>query len=540
MKYKLLIVDDEPLVQVGIKSMLDWSSYDIEICGTAANGSIALDMIESCSPDIVITDIKMPVMDGMSLIENYRKRTDSMLPVFIMLTSYEEFSLAKKAISLNVFEYLVKVELTPESLGSTIQNAIKHIESFAHSAPAFEESKDTAPAPTSALHRYTEKFMISLLNNMFESREQLIMQAEDLNISFAYKSYICCYGSFSSKMGESASKGLLSLYDSALQMVRELSEKFCHCYTISLDISHICLIFCSENEGKDDDISKLSDVLSRIVVSLNNYMGVDLRMGIGSVVSDPVSICDSYQHSRLSFRQTDIDCPIKYVSPESISPHDAFHFSLFQKDLTKAYEEYNSELLRQTIKSLCEILYAHPEHYVQALDAASNILYMSLSLLPDSEKMISGFYSDSPESYMSLYHQTSTVTIISWLEHLIDMICKFFDESKKDYKNRIVSDVKNYITEHVREKLTLNEVAAQFGISPSYLSQLFSRYNEAGFSEYINICKINAAKVMLREENSKVYEVADALSFGSEFYFSKVFKKVEGISPTEYINGSYT
>lgn len=540
MKYKLLIVDDEPLVQVGIKSMLDWSSYGIEICGTAANGSIALDIIESSSPDIVITDIKMPVMDGIDLIHNYRKRTDSMLPVFIMLTSYEEFSFAKKAISLNVFEYLVKVELTPESLGKTIQNAIRHIESFARSMPANEEFKSTAPAPAIAHYLHTEKFMISLLNNMFESREQLIMQAEDLNISFAYKSYICCYGSFSSKMAESASTGLLSLYDSALQMVRELSEKFSHCYTISLDISHICLIFCSDNTEMDEDITKLNDILNRIVVSLKNYMSVELQMGIGFMVSDPISICDSYQHSRLSFRHTTIDCPIKYVPPESISPHDSFHFSLFQKDLTKAYEEYNPVLLRQTISSLCEILYAHPDHYIQALDAASNILYMSISLLPDGEKMISTFYSDSPESYLSLYRQPSTVLIISWLEHLTDMICKFFDESKKDYKNRIVNDVKNYIAEHVREKLSLNEVAAQFGISSSYLSLLFSRYNKDGFSRYVNICKINVAKEMLKEENFKVYEVADALSFGSEFYFSKVFKKVEGISPTEYINGSYT
>ena len=89
-------------------------------------------------------------------------------------------------------------------------------------------------------------------------------------------------------------------------------------------------------------------------------------------------------------------------------------------------------------------------------------------------------------------------------------------------------------------KDNLNEVAAVFGISPNYLSQLFSKYNDTGFSEYINICKITEAKRLLEEENMKVYEAAEALGFDSAFYFSKVFKRVEGVSPTEYVNNKFS
>ena len=108
-----------------------------------------------------------------------------------------------------------------------------------------------------------------------------------------------------------------------------------------------------------------------------------------------------------------------------------------------------------------------------------------------------------------------------------------------DYNNHIVTNVRKYINEHVSERLSLNEVAAVFGISPNYLSQLFSKYNDTGFSEYINICKITEAKRLLEEENMKVYEAAEALGFESAFYFSKVFKRVEGVSPTEYVNGKF-
>ena len=109
---KLLIVDDEPLVQIGIKSMLNWADYGIEICGTAANGQAALSMIEELTPELVITDIKMPIMNGLDLVKCCREQFGP-IPVFIVLTSYEEFQLVRTALSYQVADYLVKLELDP-------------------------------------------------------------------------------------------------------------------------------------------------------------------------------------------------------------------------------------------------------------------------------------------------------------------------------------------------------------------------------------------------------------------------------------------
>lgn len=95
---RLLIVDDEPLVQIGIKSMLDWAELGIEICGTASNGRDALNLIEKLSPHIIITDLKMPIMDGLELMKECQKKYGR-LPLFIVLTSYEEFHLAREALS---------------------------------------------------------------------------------------------------------------------------------------------------------------------------------------------------------------------------------------------------------------------------------------------------------------------------------------------------------------------------------------------------------------------------------------------------------
>lgn len=107
--------------------------------------------------------------------------------------------------------------------------------------------------------------------------------------------------------------------------------------------------------------------------------------------------------------------------------------------------------------------------------------------------------------------------------------------AKKESRKPIVSNVKRYIREHVEEHLSLNEVAAVFGISPNYLSQLFKKYNDTGYNDYVTQCKIDEARKLLGSGSYKVYEVAERLGFESAFYFSKVFKKVVGVPPTEYM-----
>lgn len=141
-----------------------------------------------------------------------------------------------------------------------------------------------------------------------------------------------------------------------------------------------------------------------------------------------------------------------------------------------------------------------------------------------------------PEGYRSIYKQSTVEQLVIWLTFFQEQLCLFFEEKRRDYKNHIVSNVKKYIHKNVAKRLTLNEVAAVFGISPNYLSQLFKKYNDMGFNEYVTLCKVNEAKHLLTDSNYKVYEVAEMLGFESAFYFSKVFKKVEGVSPTEYLN----
>jgi two-component system response regulator YesN len=115
--YHVVIADDEPLTLIGMQSIIPWEEHDAQIVATARNGRELWNHIQENKPDIVITDIKMPIFSGLEVMEKCI-REGRKLPLFILLTGYEEFQLVKKAINLNAVEYLVKLELTPASLSA--------------------------------------------------------------------------------------------------------------------------------------------------------------------------------------------------------------------------------------------------------------------------------------------------------------------------------------------------------------------------------------------------------------------------------------
>lgn len=139
------------------------------------------------------------------------------------------------------------------------------------------------------------------------------------------------------------------------------------------------------------------------------------------------------------------------------------------------------------------------------------------------------------EGYRCIYRQRGIPEIVSWMCTLRDGLLKALHEQRRWYKNQIIVQIKAYIQANLNQRLNLQNVAAVFGFSPNYLSTLFAKQAECPFVEYVTREKIRAAKEMMREENVKLYEIAERLGFDNAFYFSKVFKKVEGCSPREYV-----
>lgn len=525
--YKLLIVDDEPLVQIGVKSMLKWEEYNIEVIGTAANGKQAIELMNKNMPDIVITDVKMPLMDGLQLVKYCMENFDS-YQAFIILTSYEEFELAKEAIKYNVIDYLVKLELTAESLEESIKKSLIKV----------KKNKGDNSENVNIINNIYEKFFFRLLYNLFKDEDDMKSEIKDLKLELEGKILNTCFCEIYEENEEEIEEDIIrNKYMCTLNMLQEISGKYLKCFVIPLDLKRFSLI-CFYNESNPSDINNSLNIsMNKICSTINKYFNVQIKVGIGNLYDDIKYIPISFQEARECFNSSEINSEnIQFYCNVSKLNHKdkVFNISIFKDDLIKAFEEYDAHLLKNIFSKIINFFYENNTGYLQALDCSCNLLYLSLNLLPEGEKYINEIFSSDLDGYRSIYNKKNIDQIIQWLNYFCERLCEILEERRKTYKNHIVSQVKKYINTHLEEKLFLNDIADIYQISPSYLSAIFKRYCNIGFSEYINNAKVNKAKELLKE-NYKVYEVSDKMGFESAFYFSKVFKKVTGCSPKEYI-----
>ena len=433
MAYLILIADDEPLVQIGLKSMLSQGFPEMEVAGTAANGKDALDKISTLKPDIVIADIKMPVMTGLELLEKSHKLFGP-VPVFIILTAYEEFELIRKAMAGQAVDYLVKIELNREQLAQALHKAVQRLEEVSRRDNAGGRQ---TPTQTPTMEEFRQKFMLRLFNRQICEREMLLSQAKDLGLDFHYDRYIVAYGRFGGElalakdgppgMEEEHNKRMLVLYASCLNMTKEIVERYVPCISVSNDLRHFTLVFYFGASKAVAEVSgQIQEAIENARSMIESYFNISIYFGIGTAVSDPLEIPASFEEARTAQEQAAEGCPVRVFS-----------------------------------------------HIVGA--------------------------------------------------------------NRRSGKDRLIASIQDYISENLGGKLQLNEVAEVFGLSPAYLSLIFKKSTEVGFSEYVNTRKIEKAKQMLLEGDMKIYEVADALGFESAFYFSRVFKKIDGKSPRDYI-----
>jgi two-component system response regulator YesN len=527
---KLLIVDDEPLVLVGIMSMLNWSGMGIEVCGTAMNGDQALQLIGQHHPELVITDIKMPVLNGLEMIKACKERfTD--VPQFIILTSYEEFPLIKEAMKHQVVDYLIKLELNAQMLAESVGKAMARI---SQSRMKPDGMVEWSP------YLFYEKFMIRLLNNLFESEEQFQLQARDLKLDFTAPAYVLCLCTITGIENEQLPQDkLMNLCFSAIQMVGGIAPKYLPCYTATLDLKHFCLIFCIPDPSSyHDAIRKALDETFKMV---NYYFNVRICSAVGRSCTNPLLLCESYQDARQIQIYSTSDRPVVFYDDFNSDTKNfgssTFNLSLFKTEIQKAFETFDADAFCSALDSIVTLFRGNPTRHLQAIDASCNLLYLSISLLPDGENVLSGIFEAYPDSYRSIYKYTHIDQIINWLEVFRDGLARVLRSQHKNYKNHIIRNIQSYIDTHVEEKLSLNDVASLFSISPSYLSILFKKATDIGFTEYVTQKKISRAKAWISEGQMKIYEIADRLGFESAFYFSKVFKKVVGCSPREYMQG---
>ncbi len=528
---KLLIADDEALVCIGLQSMLKWEKFNIEIVGIAHNGAQEEDMIEKLKPDIVITDIKMPLKTGLEVADSVRRKQGN-LPLFIILTSYEEFEYAHTAIKLQAVDYLVKLDLTPQILEQSMIKALALLGQFK------QMETDAGSFERTTLQEQRDKFFVRLLHDLFDNRNQFALQKEDLGIDLSEPAYVVCTCRI---LGPDTvpprGDKLVALCSSTVQLAKDTLSASRPCHVTSLDLRNFAIAMPVCATAEQLWRSDLERLLAEMAAVLRSYFNVVIIGAVGYAVEDPFRLRDSYNAARKALPAALSTQGFEFFTQEehAVHTHALFDFAELRAEIRRAFEEIDTATLHSMMTKLIDTFKGRPDLLVPATDAACNVLYMATSLLADGENMVEHIFEKEPEGYRALYRKHTMEGIIEWLTEFRDGCCELLASRKQTYKEQLVRNVQEYIKRNLNHKLSLHQVADVFNFSPNYLSHLFSRIAKVNYVEYITETKIAAAKEMMQRGEGRVYEISQKLGYESSFYFSKVFKKVEGISPREYM-----
>ena len=312
---KLLMADDEPLVLVGLQTMLNWEKHGIEICGTARNGGQAMELIEKHRPDIVMTDIRMPIASGLELMVNCRERFGR-IPLFIILTSVEEYQHVRQAMSGQAVDYLVKLELTPEMLAQSIEKAKDILHSLGRAA------LDESSSKPQGIQSLFDRFFMGLFSGQFEDEEHFEQQRAQLGIDFSYDAYVvCCCELDSPGADDAGTEHLMSLYASTTRMAKETIAQYITCHITSVDLRHFVITFCLNQQESVDYQPLLQGVLEQTIRLIKNYFNVNLDCVVGTKADMPLSIGDSYNTARKALSDPNRTRPIHFHHADRKKSH---------------------------------------------------------------------------------------------------------------------------------------------------------------------------------------------------------------------------
>ena len=537
--YRVMIVDDEPLILAGIASLLDWKEYGCEISGKAANGQQALKLMEEQKPDIVITDIKMPGMDGIGFMKAVKERGWDDV-IFILLTNLEEFSLARQALSLGAVEYLVKMELTEEKLADSLKLAMERREMKRKA-----EAAGTAVTVSreEAVRGYIEKLLTeggtfsggassgnageASAQNQGEGYDSCLRRPVLAIISFNYG-----YEGFSSDFTREDQKKVISFAENIIEQM--VKGYFDHSCLVRRELNSLVLVMSTD--GIEDYREQIRSLGEKIISVVKDYFEVSVSVAVssrkeslgefGALLYEAMSATNHYFYHSLD--------PVVFYSEEcetSARHTGSFHIGFLKKDLSQAVALNDSGRLEEILNQVACLLREHNPSRQQAVNACANLYFFLSSFFEDGEEP------DFPYevNIMEKLGRLGTLgQIIQWINWFKEAVSRILERRRDTRVDKIAEMVREYVMEHYKERITLGQAAEALNISQGYLSTAFKKQSGESFTNYVSAIKIEKAKELIASHQYMMYEVSDLLGFDTPFYFSKVFKKVTGMSPKEY------
>lgn len=529
--YKVLVVDDEPKHRKGLANVIRKYRPDYEVL-EARDGLEALSVITSTNVDILITDIRMPNMDGLQLIESMGDRIKS--TKVIILSVYGYFEYAQKAISLGAFEYILK-----PFEESSVDDILKRVEDkIEQERLEMKEKESLAKQLTTALPVYLEHQLNKWIKGNLNKSE-----LEEIEKIFPYKGNGAVivseiYRNDSSILNYS-NEEIDEIKMNIKYWMKEVIKPLGHSITFFLSEktnNMVTIINSSKklNLTSPENVERFKQFINNLKVEYGFYV----TLGIGSEsdnIFEQVSVSFAHGQTALSYKF--------YMGVGNVIAYHDIVLNPYKPVLSKYKEEESlADAITQmdkekSVRIMNDIFdrilsNGHPLPE-QLIDSIEHIILKQVKIVENllQEEEYNKFLMDirmklnGCEEYSELRQKVNGI-----LSDIINI-----QEYKRNYKNdSIIMECKKYIDEHFMDELSLELIAQKFYFNPSYFSCFFKNYTGISFSEYLFNTRMQKAKELLKNTDYKIYEIAVKVGYKDPGYFNRIFKRKFGIAPDEY------
>jgi len=529
--YRVLLVDDEEEIREGIIRKIDWEGLGYTIVGDAENGLEALEKAEHLHPDVVMTDIKMPFMDGLELGEKLQTAMPS--TKLIIFSGFDDFEYAQKAIKLNVAEYVLK-PINSAELIETLKKLKLQLDR------EFDEKRDVEILRRNymdSLPVMREQFLVGLLEGRI-SEVRLIAQAKrfDLNLQAANWAVALVRADAVPK-SEIALHGEVELIPISLKCtVDEILGNYC---TFTDFLYSDCVVMIAELEPLSG-IVPLMNGMNEICKSAERVLGVRVTGGVGTMCASLSEIRHSYREAQNALDYSAALGAGKAIYIGDVEPDTSVKLQFDERDereIINAIKMGSEEEISNQISALFT-------RFEKMLLPLSQYQIYLMEIMTSLLRVIRAYELGTEEIFGENFNYVNTITALrspadmkKWCVESCIKISSMIKRERVDSTKLLAQNAKQYIADHFQNaELSVESLCSFLHVSPAYFSTVFKRETGMSFVAYLTEVRLREAVSLLNTTDDKTYIIAEKVGYTEPNYFSYVFKKKFGVSPSKYRN----
>lgn len=526
----LMLVDDEERARHGIRTLIDWETHGIRICGEARDGEEALQLLKNVHADILMTDIRMPVMDGLELIERVAEQYPSVRR--IIMSGYDDFGYARKALAFGACEYLLKPSRTQEILEAVLKQA----EAVREERNREELSEQLAAGFRESFPLLKERTLSRLILSSSPPYERLLSNLRLNGVAFPYHLFgvlVLEIDNFHSLQQRYSSEDI-ELFKYALKNIAEetLTPKL-HCATFEHE-DHIVVIV---NTGELADSADLILWAETLQANVASHLKFSASVGIGSLEPGVAHLHVSYKQAIAALERryfTGAEKIVTYLAAEGDEPDQTSYPLAEEKAILHAVAAGDGEETILRLEEFNRALKPESTSKEHVLKSALALVFALYRFCIERNINTSEVFGKDLTRLSSIMSHSSLEAITVSLADFLNKIRGQLDEKKNS--NKLLQAAVDFMKQNYRKDISRETVAREVFITPGYLSLLFKQELKTSFVECLHQIRTEKAAGLLKDRSLRISDIAYEVGYNDEKYFFQVFKKYTGMTPSQYRN----